>query len=78
MAEESVEVLEYTQIACTHREDVQSHISEDNVMRLPSGKKASKWVFVQVDTINRLAEQIRGKMHCIIFEAAARSSMTTV
>ncbi|KAJ5427387.1 hypothetical protein N7465_002457 [Penicillium sp. CMV-2018d] len=66
------------QIVRIRKENVQSHISEDNVMRLPSGKKACQWVFIQDDTINRLAEQIRGKMHFIIFGAAARSSMTTV
>ncbi|CAG8888722.1 unnamed protein product [Penicillium egyptiacum] len=67
-----------TQIVRIRKENVQSRISEDHVMRLPSGKKASQWVFIQGDTINRLAEQIRGKMHFIIFEATARSSMTTV
>ncbi|KAJ5779241.1 hypothetical protein N7457_006961 [Penicillium paradoxum] len=54
------------------REDVQSSINEDHVMCLPSGRKACQWVFVQHDTINLLAEQIRGKMHFIIFEAVAR------
>lgn len=61
-----------TKIARIRRENVQSRISEDHVMRLPSGKKASWWVFVQNDAVNQLAEQIRGKMHLVIFEAASR------
>ncbi|CAG7995905.1 unnamed protein product [Penicillium salamii] len=61
-----------TQLVRIRREDVQSHITEDNVMRLRSGRKASQWVFVHRDVIGRLAQQIRGKMHFIIFEAAAR------
>lgn len=63
-----------TQIVRISRENIQDRITEDNVMRLPSGRKAIQWVFVQRDVIDRLAEQVRGKMHFIIFEAAARVS----
>ncbi|KAJ6169066.1 hypothetical protein N7497_001909 [Penicillium chrysogenum] len=63
-----------TQLVRIRRENIQSHITEDNVMQLLSGRKATQWVFVQRDVIDRLAEHIRGKMHFIIFEAAARFS----
>lgn len=63
------------QIIRIPQENVQTHIND--VMRLPSGKKASQWVFLQYDTIDRLAEEIRGKMHFIIFEATARSTTAT-
>lgn len=65
------------QIIRIPQENVQTHINEENAMRLPSGKKASQWMFLQNNTIDRLAEEIRGKTHFIIFEAIARSPTTT-
>ncbi|KAJ5945694.1 hypothetical protein N7454_002533 [Penicillium verhagenii] len=62
------------QLVRIRRENIQTHINEDNVMRLLSGRKSTQWVFVQRDVINRLAEHIRGKMHFIIFEAAVHFS----
>ncbi|CAG8017389.1 unnamed protein product [Penicillium olsonii] len=62
-----------TQLVRIRRENIQSHITEDNVMQLLSGRKATQWVFVQRDGVDRLAEHIRGKMHFIIFEAAVMS-----
>ena len=50
-------------------ENVQTHISESNVMRLPSGRKVTLWVFLQESTIDQLAEEIRGRIHFTIFEA---------
>lgn len=58
-----------THVVRIRKENVQSRISKDHVMRLPSGKKVSQWVFIQGDTIDQLAEQIRGKMHFIIFRS---------
>ncbi|KAJ5104759.1 hypothetical protein NUU61_002106 [Penicillium alfredii] len=55
------------------QEDVQMHISRADVMRLHSGKIASQWVFSQIDTIRRLAEEIRGKIHFTIVGASAPS-----
>ncbi|KAJ5800044.1 uncharacterized protein N7518_002112 [Penicillium psychrosexuale] len=65
-------------IVCIPEENVQSDINEASVMRLPSGKKASQCVFIQEYTIRQLAEEIRGKMHFIIFEGTARSSAIKV
>lgn len=65
------------QINRIREENVQTNINEENAMRLPSGKKASQWMFLQNNTIDRLAEEIRGKMHFTIFEATARSPTTT-
>ncbi|CAG7975370.1 unnamed protein product [Penicillium olsonii] len=62
-----------TQLVRIRTENIQSHITEDNVMQLLSGRKATQWVFVQRDGVDRLAEHIRGKMHFIIFEAAVMS-----
>ncbi|CAG8419350.1 unnamed protein product [Penicillium salamii] len=48
-----------TKIARIRQEDVQSTINEDHVMRLRNGKKASQWVFVQTDSVSRLAEELK-------------------
>ncbi|KAJ9370928.1 hypothetical protein DTO282E5_4457 [Paecilomyces variotii] len=60
-------------------QDVKMSITEDDVMRLPSGRMATQWMFAQHDTstTEELAKEIRGKIHFDIFEAAVRSSTTT-
>ncbi|KAJ9266437.1 hypothetical protein DTO212C5_6360 [Paecilomyces variotii] len=60
-------------------QDVQTCITEDDVMRLPSGRKATQWMFAQHDTstTEELAKEIRGKIHFDIFEATICSSTTT-
>ena len=63
------------QIARIRQEDVQTHISEDNVLRLPSGRKATQWVFVQESSMRRLAEEVQGKMHFTIVRATGSSSL---
>lgn len=48
--------------------DVQTRITRDHVMHCPS--PATQWMFCKADTVNRLAEEIRGKIHIEIFAAA--------
>ncbi|KAL1847572.1 hypothetical protein Plec18167_009439 [Paecilomyces lecythidis] len=49
-------------------QDVQTRITEDDVMRLPSGRKAVQWMFPG-DIVELLEKEIRGKIHIDIFEA---------
>lgn len=60
------------QVTHLKEEEVQTHLSENNVMQLDSGRKATEWVFYHHhNTISRLAEEIRGKTHFVITEATA-------
>ncbi|KAJ5173710.1 uncharacterized protein N7500_001641 [Penicillium coprophilum] len=54
-------------------DDIQMSITESYVMRLSTGRKATQWVFLQNETITQLAEQIKGKLHFILFQATRRS-----
>ncbi|GAD94922.1 hypothetical protein PVAR5_3555 [Paecilomyces variotii No. 5] len=52
--------------------DVQTRMTEDDVLRLPSGRKAIQWMFSGA-IAELLAREIRGKMHFDIFEPGLRS-----
>ncbi|KAL4785280.1 hypothetical protein BJX76DRAFT_325131 [Aspergillus varians] len=54
------------------KESVQTQLTRENVMRLPSGRKASQWMFLQNNTIDRLAQEIRGKIHFFIVEGTSQ------
>lgn len=50
--------------------DVQTRITRDHVMHCPSPRlPAAQWMFCKTDTVNRLAEEVRGKIHIEIFAA---------
>jgi hypothetical protein len=42
-----------TPMVCIRKEDVQIRITEDQMMRLPSGKEASQWAFLDDQSIGR-------------------------
>ncbi|EXJ86730.1 hypothetical protein A1O3_03684 [Capronia epimyces CBS 606.96] len=50
------------------KEAVQKKITEDFVMHVPStGAKATQWAFMNPSSVDRLGEEIRGKVHIDIF-----------
>lgn len=48
--------------------EVQTMIDEDKVLKI-GNKKATQWVVVHEDVAEKLAIQVRGKMHIEIFSA---------
>ena len=50
------------------KEEVQTKITEDNVLLIGSGK-ATQWASMQDDSIERLGAEIRGKIHIEITSA---------
>jgi hypothetical protein len=52
------------------KEDIQSQINEENVLRNGS-TKATQWAFVRHPSALRLGEVMRGKIHIDITAAAA-------
>lgn len=64
-------------ITSIHRENVHTQIRDEHTMRLPSGMRASQWMFLPDETIDRLSKEIRGKILFVIFEATARSPTAT-
>jgi hypothetical protein len=50
------------------KEEVQTKITEDNVLLIGSDR-ATQWVFMQYDSIERLGTEIRGKIHIEITSA---------
>lgn len=60
-----------TKIARIKQEDVQTTISDSNVLKLRDGRtKAKQWVFPQIDSVERLAMVVRGKMHIDVCAAS--------
>jgi hypothetical protein len=44
--------------------DVQTRMTDDHVLRVgETDTKATQWAFIQVDSIKRLGEEIRGRIH---------------
>jgi len=62
-----------TEIARIRRGDVQTQITEQGMLNLPSGKNVTQWMLAYTQ-MERLEEVIRGKMHIIIFEASTHES----
>jgi hypothetical protein len=58
-------------ITMLEADEVQTAITEEDVMRISTGK-ASQWVFMKEDIIDRLAEILRGKMHIELYFPIAR------
>jgi hypothetical protein len=51
--------------------DVQTRITRDQLMHCPSTRRpAIQWMFWKRETLNRLRDEIRGKMHIEVFAAA--------
>lgn len=55
------------------KEEVQAKMTEENLVRISSGEAATQWVFMNRATAERLAMEIRGKIH-IDITAATNSS----
>jgi chromosome condensin MukBEF MukE localization factor len=55
-------------IAKIRPDEVQTMIDEDKVLKI-GNKKATKWVVMHEDVAEKLAIQVRGKMHIEIFSA---------
>jgi hypothetical protein len=53
------------------KEEVQTKVTEDNVLRTSSGR-ATQWVFMQDDSMKRLGAEIRGKIHIEITSAGQK------
>jgi hypothetical protein len=58
----------HSSITRIRKEEVQTKITEDNVLLIGSGK-ATQWAFMQYDSIERLGAEIRGKIHIEITSA---------
>jgi hypothetical protein len=58
-----------TTITRIKKEDVQTKMSEDNVLMISSGK-ATQWVFMQEASVERLGLEIQGKIHIEITASA--------
>jgi hypothetical protein len=58
----------HSSITRIKKEEVQTRITEDNVLLIRSGR-ATQWVFMQDDSIERLGAEIRGKIHIEITSA---------
>jgi hypothetical protein len=58
----------HSSITRIKKEEVQTKITEDNVLPISSGR-ATQWVFMQYDSIKRLGAEIRGKIHIEITSA---------
>lgn len=57
-----------TQVTRLKREEVQTNLTEANVMRIGS-TKATQWAFVQRESADRLGQEMRGKIHIDITAA---------
>jgi hypothetical protein len=49
------------------KEEVQTRMGEHNVLRI-GNKESKQWVVMHVDVAERLALEMRGKMHIDIFK----------
>jgi hypothetical protein len=58
----------HSSITRIKKEEVQTKITEDNVLRISYGR-ATQWVFMQDDSIERLGAEIRGKIHIEVTSA---------
>jgi hypothetical protein len=58
----------HSSITRIRKEEVQTKITEANVLLIGSGR-ATQWVFMQDDSIERLGAEIRGKIHIEITSA---------
>lgn len=58
-------------IARIAAENVQAHITRDRVLlRASDNRPATQWMFQGLDTICRMQDELRGKIHIDIFAAA--------